>query len=87
MRVLIYTYYYIFIHLSADGRPGCLHVLDIVTSAAVNIRVISDGLGLQWLGVGAWFPSRDWAGSRWWKHEVLATRPVGSDKGPGPSAL
>ena len=47
MCVLIYTYYYIFIHLSADGRPGCLHVLDIVTSAAVNIRVISDGLGLQ----------------------------------------
>ena len=43
----IYIYYYIFIHLSVDGHPGCLHVLAIVTSAAMNIRVISDGLGLR----------------------------------------
>ena len=27
------------------------------------------------------------AGSRQWKHWILATRPVVSDKGPGPSAL
>ena len=45
--IYIYIYYYIFIHLSVDGHPGCLHVLAIVTSAVMNIRVISDGLGLQ----------------------------------------
>ena len=45
--IYIYIYYYIFIHLSVDGHPGCLHVLAIVTSAAMNIRVISDGLGLR----------------------------------------
>jgi len=44
--VYIYIYNYIFIHLSVDGHPGCLHVLAIVTSAVMNIRVISDGLGL-----------------------------------------
>ena len=27
------------------------------------------------------------AGSRWRKHQTLATRPMISDKGPGPSAL
>ena len=27
------------------------------------------------------------AGSQQWKHQILATRPMVSDKGPGPSAL
>ena len=27
------------------------------------------------------------AGSQWWQHDILATRPVVSDKGPGPLAL
>ena len=32
-------YHNFLIHLSADGRLGCVHVLGIVNSAAVNIRV------------------------------------------------
>ena len=28
--------YHIFLHSSIDGHPGCLHVLAIVNSAAVN---------------------------------------------------
>ena len=39
--IYIYTYIYciFFIHLSVDGHLGCLHVLGIVNSAAVNIVV------------------------------------------------
>ena len=44
--VIFYCVYYIyaymcvlFIHLSADGHLGCFHVLAIVNSAAMNIRV------------------------------------------------
>ena len=36
---------------------------------------------------GAWFTAGDWAGSQRWKHRIPATRPVVSDKTPGPSAL
>ena len=49
--------------------------------------LISSGLRLRWLGAGLGFPARDWAGSQQYKHQVLATRPVVSDTGPGPSAL
>ena len=42
---------------------------------------------LQQLGAGFGFPARDWAGWRRRKQQILATRPVVSDKGPGPLAL
>ena len=32
-------YYIFFIRSSVDGRLGCFQVLDIVNSAAMNIRV------------------------------------------------
>ena len=35
----MYIYHSFLIHLSADGRLGCFHVLDVVNSAAVNIGV------------------------------------------------
>ena len=49
--------------------------------------VISGGLNKQQLEVGLGFPSRVWAGSQQWKHQILATRPVVSDKDLGPLAL
>ena len=49
--------------------------------------VISGGLSKQQLEVGLGFPARVWAGSWWRKHQILATRPVVSDKDPGPLAL
>ena len=51
------------------------------------LLLISGGLDLQCLGAGPGFPARDWAGWRWRKQQILATRPVFSDKGPGPLAL
>ena len=35
----LYIYHIFFIHSSVDGHLGCLHVLAIVNSAAVNIEV------------------------------------------------
>ena len=51
------------------------------------IDMILGGLGLQGLGAGLGFPARGWPGSWRGKRHTLATRPVASDKGPGPSAL
>ena len=36
---MVYMYHNFLIHSSADGHLGCFHVLDIVTSAAINTRV------------------------------------------------
>ena len=49
--------------------------------------VISGGLNKQQLEVGLVFPARVWAGSQQRKHQIPATRPVVSDKDPGPLAL
>ena len=46
--------------------------------------LISGGLDLQCLGAGPEFPTRDWAGWQRRKQQILAPRPVVSDKGPGP---
>ena len=45
------------------------------------------GLDVQWLRTGLRFPAGNWAVSQQRKHQILATRTVVSDKGPGPSAL
>ena len=36
---MVYMYHSFPIHSSADGHLGCFHVLDIIHSAAMNIRV------------------------------------------------
>ena len=54
---------------------------------AVDSSVISGGLSLQQLGAGLGFLARHWAGLWPWEHQLLATRPAVSNKGPSPSAL
>ena len=51
---MVYMYHSFLIHLSADGRLGCFHVLPIINSAAMNTflfqiwfpRCVCPGVGL-----------------------------------------
>ena len=36
---MVYVYHSFLIHSSADGHLGCFHLLVIINSAALNIRV------------------------------------------------
>ena len=36
---MVYMYHSFLIHSSADGHLGCFHVLAVINSAAINIRV------------------------------------------------
>ena len=53
------------------------------------IILISSGLDLQWLEVGLEFPARlnSEARLQQWEHQILATRPVVSDKDRGSSVF
>jgi len=59
----------------------------VILSNFTFVDMISGDLGLQQLGMELGFQNRDWGWVEWWKHQILATRAVVSDKGPGPSVL
>ena len=71
-------------HVSDSFGPIVLFLTELVKNYGI---VISGGLNKRQLEVGLGFPARVWAGSQQWKHQILATRPVVSDKDPGPLAL
>ena len=57
---IVYMYHSFLIHLSADGHLGCFHVLAIINSATMNIRV---HVSLSVLVSSVCMPSRGTAGS------------------------
>ena len=66
-------------HVSDSFGPIVLFLTELVKNYGI---VISGGLNKRQLEVGLGFPARVWAGSQQWKHQILATRPVVSDKDP-----